>query len=476
MLGGHHEAEDALQQVFVDAHRHLVDSDNDILLRPWLYAVARNRCLSLLRARRPVVALDSVAEPEWAGLAVGAEVERRQDLQDLLSDLARLPEEQRAALVLSELGALSHDEIAVALAVRREKVKALVFQAREALMGWKEARGVDCREIREQLSTMRGGALRRAPLRRHLDNCAECSEYREAVRSQRAALAIILPVVPSLALKHSVLTAALTAGGAGGGAAAGAAGGVVVAAGAGSGLTSITGGIAAKALIAALVTVGAGGGGYAALQKSADDARGARPPVLAAGSLEPAASPTHISTPIVTSGARRKKAAPARHKARAHRKHSIAASGKQHVVAPVRAHSITGSGKTGTSGSGKPGPSGSGNVSHGGSKGSSPSTSAGGGGSAAGGATPSLAAPTAPTTAPSTAPTAGDHSGTNQGDRHDGDDRHGDNGDDHDGDNGRHKGWTQGNHRGWEHQGGTPTTVPPGHREDRDNGRSSHDD
>ena len=52
MLGSREEAEDAVQHTFIAAHRDLVGSDKPIQLKAWLYAIARNRCLSVLRARR----------------------------------------------------------------------------------------------------------------------------------------------------------------------------------------------------------------------------------------------------------------------------------------------------------------------------------------------------------------------------------------------------------------------------------------
>ena len=127
MLGSAEEAEDALQHAFMAAYRDLMGSDKPIQLRPWLYAIARNRCFTLLSARREHP-LDHADEPSTENLS--SAVQRRQDLRDLLSDLAGLPDEQRAALVLAELGACSHEEIATVLAVPRDKVKALVFQGR----------------------------------------------------------------------------------------------------------------------------------------------------------------------------------------------------------------------------------------------------------------------------------------------------------------------------------------------------------
>ena len=196
MLGSHEEAEDALQHVFVSAHRHLCEASANVNLKPWLYTIARNRCVSMLRARRETLALDGMQEPSSEGLAVADEVELGEDVKEMLGDIARLPVDQRAALVLAELGDLSQQEIAAILDVRTDKVKALIFQAREALAGWRQARVVSCPEICEQLATLNGSALRRAPIRRHLALCPTCAAFEGEVKRQRAALALLLPVIP----------------------------------------------------------------------------------------------------------------------------------------------------------------------------------------------------------------------------------------------------------------------------------------
>ena len=108
MVGSAEEAEDAVQHTFLAAYRQLRDSREPIHLRPWLYTVARNRCLSVLRARRERP-MEEADEPSTDNLA--AEVQRREDLRELLRDLSTLPDDQRAALVLAELGAASHEEI-----------------------------------------------------------------------------------------------------------------------------------------------------------------------------------------------------------------------------------------------------------------------------------------------------------------------------------------------------------------------------
>ena len=205
MVGSVEEAEDALQHTFLAAYRDIVGSRKQIQVRPWLYAIARNRCITVLRARREQAGA-MVVEPSTELLSV--EVERRHDLRALLGDLAGLPDDQRAALVLAELGDMSHEEIGQALDCPREKVKALVFQARSSLISSREARDASCTEIREQLANLRGGALRRNLLRRHLRECAGCRDFRDNVTEQRRELALILPVAPSLGLQAAVLGAA----------------------------------------------------------------------------------------------------------------------------------------------------------------------------------------------------------------------------------------------------------------------------
>ena len=52
MVGSPDEAEDALQQTFLRAHRALLAHGAPDDPRPWLFAIARNRCKTLLAARR----------------------------------------------------------------------------------------------------------------------------------------------------------------------------------------------------------------------------------------------------------------------------------------------------------------------------------------------------------------------------------------------------------------------------------------
>ena len=277
MLGAREEAEDAVQHTFAAAYRALHRDEREIALKAWLYAIARNRCLSLLRARR------EHAQEEWdlptEGLA--EQVEKRAELRELLRDLQELPEQQRAALLLAEAGGLAHADVAAVLECEVDRVKSLVFQARRGLIRRQQARAIPCVEIREQLATLRGGALRRSELRDHLKDCPGCRAFREQVKHQRAMLAVALPVLPSLKLKTSVLAAVGIGGSAAGG-----------------GVAGVVGGTLAKVAIVGAVAGGGAAAGTAIVERSERT-----PPTDRAVRVQPAEATAARATATATSAA-----------------------------------------------------------------------------------------------------------------------------------------------------------------------------
>ena len=283
MLGNREDAEDALQQTFLRAHGALRQGRLPDSMRPWLYAIARNRCRTVLAARRDTTSPADDFEPGFDGLA--EDVRRRADLRELVHDLGRLPEDQRGALVLFELGDMSHAEIASVIGCAPGKVKALVFQARQSLIAERDARATPCEEIRSQLEVARAGVLRRGSLRRHLRQCAPCDAYRLAVAQQRSGLALVMPVVPTAGLKAAVLTGA-GASGAGGAAAAAGTASAGAAAATGGGAAATAGGLAVKALVAkvAVTAAVAGAGVSGGVVAIGDDGDGPRPTATESGS------------------------------------------------------------------------------------------------------------------------------------------------------------------------------------------------
>jgi RNA polymerase sigma factor (sigma-70 family) len=257
MLGSTEDAEDVLQEVFVNAYRAMLADEREINLRPWLYRIARNRCLNHLR--KPTAdaheSMDMVPVVEAATTA--EKVHNREEFRQLLSDVGKLPETQRSALLLREMDAMSYEEIAAAMETSVPSVKSLLVRARISLAEASQARQLTCGEVRLELAEAAEGLRKVAgPVRRHVRDCDECADFRAQIRSNDKALAALFPVGPLLALKGFVVSK-LGLGGAGGGAT----GGATAAAGAGAGATATATGAGAVGTVgAALGGSGAAGG------------------------------------------------------------------------------------------------------------------------------------------------------------------------------------------------------------------------
>jgi len=279
MLGSTEDAEDVLQEVFVNAYRAMLADEREINLRPWLYRIARNRCLNYLRKPKADAqeSMDMVPEVEAASTA--EKVHNREEFRQILSDVNKLPETQRAALLLREMDALSYEEIAAAMDTTVPSVKSLLVRARISLAEASQARLLTCGEVRIELSEAAEG-LRKAsaPVRRHVRECDECADFRSQIRSNEKALAALFPVGPLIAFKGFILSKLGLSGAGGAGASASAGGAGASAAGAGavgsvgaaaaissgsaaSGLGAIGGAIGTKAVAgvvtAAVLTAGA---------------------------------------------------------------------------------------------------------------------------------------------------------------------------------------------------------------------------
>ena len=102
MVGSSQDAEDLLQEAFVAAHSAMLADERPITARPWLYRIARNRCLNFLR--KPVAdGQDSMdVHPHANGTTTFERVQRREELRTIVADVQELPETQRSALVLRE--------------------------------------------------------------------------------------------------------------------------------------------------------------------------------------------------------------------------------------------------------------------------------------------------------------------------------------------------------------------------------------
>src|SRR5436190_6274650 len=141
MVGSTEDAEDVLQDVFVNAHAAMLADSRPINVRPWLYRIARNRCLNQLRKPVPD-GQDSMDVHQCKDAGTLERVQKREELRAIFADVGELPETQRTALVLREIDDLSYDEIAQAMGTTLGAVKSLLVRARMALAVASEGGGL----------------------------------------------------------------------------------------------------------------------------------------------------------------------------------------------------------------------------------------------------------------------------------------------------------------------------------------------
>jgi len=225
ILGNPDDAREALQNTMLKALQALPGEKREIRLRPWLYRVAHNEAIDLLRKRPETASVD----PEIAVPGGGLEetVAQRERLRQLLLDLLDLPDRQRAALVMRELGGLGFEQIAEAFDTSPGTARQTVYEARLNLRSLEEGREMSCEEVMHRLSNADGRVKRRRDLNAHLRACPDCRAFRDAIDSRRRDLAALapLPAVASTGVLHAILGGAqgVTGGATGGGGATAAA-------------------------------------------------------------------------------------------------------------------------------------------------------------------------------------------------------------------------------------------------------------
>ena len=150
ILQSKEDAEDALQDVFAAAFRALLADDREIQVRPWLYRIARNRCINQLRRAR-TVGIDSLDDQHAAsGGTLVETLVSRQQFRELLDDVHALPDSQRTALLLREIDGFAYHQIAVAMDTTVSSVKSLLVRARAGLRDSSAAREAPVEAVRRQ--------------------------------------------------------------------------------------------------------------------------------------------------------------------------------------------------------------------------------------------------------------------------------------------------------------------------------------
>ena len=247
VLGNHADAEDVTQTTFLNAYRSLEQGVRPRKPSNWLLTIASNAIKQRFRqdqARPRQVELDDrIASPsvgEDDGPTVG----------ELLTALAKIPPQQRQALVLREFEGRSYAEIAGILGVTTSALETLLFRARRSLVEELQHQ-LTCTDAQLAVSRSVDGRLGRKERRRlrdHLTDCPDCAGFARLQQRHRSALRglALVPIPVSLTLfkgLEGTASAAVVPLGVGSAAA-----GTAVATGAGASAVGSSGGILAGGL------------------------------------------------------------------------------------------------------------------------------------------------------------------------------------------------------------------------------------
>jgi RNA polymerase sigma factor (sigma-70 family) len=246
IVGNPEDAQEALQNTMIKVLRALPGEERSIELKPWLYRIAHNESIDLLRRRKESRELD--VEQVAPGYGLAEDAEARERLRALIADLKELPERQRQVLVMRELSGLGYGEIATALGTSGEVARQTLYEARQSLRQMEEGREMSCAAVTRALSDGDGRVTRRRDLRAHLHSCPSCRAFRKEIGRRQRDLAALspLPAAAALGILHGLLGG--SPGGAGGGLAATLGGGAAKTIGA----SAATKGLATAAVVAAI--------------------------------------------------------------------------------------------------------------------------------------------------------------------------------------------------------------------------------
>ncbi|HNY40574.1 MAG TPA: sigma-70 family RNA polymerase sigma factor [Bryobacteraceae bacterium] len=132
LLGSLEDAKDASQEVFLRLHKHFERLEPSTI-DAWIYRTTVNVCMDHHRRRRPVGDLE-FDPPAPATQQSGMEEDERK--RRLERAIRRLPEKERAALVLREIEGLETARVAEILGVAEVTVRSQVASAKAKLKEW----------------------------------------------------------------------------------------------------------------------------------------------------------------------------------------------------------------------------------------------------------------------------------------------------------------------------------------------------
>jgi len=138
------DAEDATQEVFVKIHKQIASYQGKAALKTWIYRIAINYCLDVLKARKRVkrfAFISSIFYPNSNQIKhdlvefnhPGIQLEQKEALAFLFGHIDNLPEQQKTVLILAKIEQLPLKEVAEIMNKTPKSVESLLGRAKQNL-------------------------------------------------------------------------------------------------------------------------------------------------------------------------------------------------------------------------------------------------------------------------------------------------------------------------------------------------------
>lgn len=142
LLGNRADAEETAGEVFLALVADKSSYDPTRTFSTWIYTIARYKCISRIRKRKNMVSMwfSSKDDPDGEAWDIPDESNHPQDnlinkeaKRQVRRAISKLPDEQKQAIILRQYHGLSYNQISEVLECSLDKVKILIFRAKEQL-------------------------------------------------------------------------------------------------------------------------------------------------------------------------------------------------------------------------------------------------------------------------------------------------------------------------------------------------------
>lgn len=150
MINDKNEVEDIAQEVFIKVYKNLHKFQGNSSLYTWIYRITVNLCLDVIKSKKKVIYLDDTIKTEDGEIdrelpsneKTGEEIYEEKELKDIMRKcISKLPEKQRAMVILRDIKGLSYEEISEITNIKLGTVKSQINRARIKLKELLEADG-----------------------------------------------------------------------------------------------------------------------------------------------------------------------------------------------------------------------------------------------------------------------------------------------------------------------------------------------